>query len=110
MTTPMGEHVLDEKRIGGDTSASVSDVPGTTVVVPAGNKLARWLNWLDEKTGLEQRGIERVPDELRHPKITTGGYVQMFIIWFSINCTVNNMTIGILGPVVYGLGLTDAML
>lgn len=30
--------------------------------------------------------------------------------WFAMNCTANQMTLGVLGPVTYGLGLTDAIL
>ncbi|KAI1080819.1 permease for cytosine/purines, uracil, thiamine, allantoin-domain-containing protein [Whalleya microplaca] len=86
---------------------SVVELPIETS--PTGNKLQQWFNRLDEKTGLEARGIERVPESLRHPRVTSGSYVQMFLIWFSINCTANNMTVGILGPVAYGLGLTDAI-
>lgn len=30
--------------------------------------------------------------------------------WFSMNCTANQLTLGVLGPVSYGLGLTDSIL
>ncbi|KAI1335043.1 permease for cytosine/purines, uracil, thiamine, allantoin-domain-containing protein [Xylariaceae sp. FL0016] len=100
---------LDEKNIGASSSQpSVAEL--ATETLPAQNKLQRWFNLLDEKTGLEARGIERVPESLRHPRVTAGSYVQMFLIWFSINCTANNMTVGILGPVSFALGLTDAIL
>jgi purine-cytosine permease-like protein len=36
-------------------------------------------------------------------------YLQMFTIWFSMNCTANQMTLGVLGPVAYGLGLKDSI-
>ncbi|KAI0002649.1 FAD/NAD(P)-binding domain-containing protein [Xylariaceae sp. FL0662B] len=99
---------LEKKR--NDSSSPIPSVAGlATETLPTQNKLQRWFNRLDEKTGLESRGIERVPESQRHPKVTAGGYVQMFIIWFSINCTANNMTVGILGPVAYGLSLTDAI-
>lgn len=60
--------------------------------------------------GLETRGIERVPEDLRHPKVTAASYVQMFLVWFSIDCTANNLTVGILGPVTFGLGFKDAIM
>ncbi|RDW62428.1 hypothetical protein BP6252_11861 [Coleophoma cylindrospora] len=74
------------------------------------NLLQRYANKLDAIVGLEARGIERVPDELRRRKPAVWDYFQMGIIWFSANCTANNMTVGILGPLAYGLGLKDAML
>ena len=58
---------------------------------------------------LEERGIQRVPeDERYHP--STMGYVQMALLWFSINLTANNIALGLLGPLVYGLGFTDSAL
>ncbi|KAI1105606.1 FAD/NAD(P)-binding domain-containing protein [Jackrogersella minutella] len=97
----------DEKHA--DSSSPRPSVSELTTQLLSQNNLQRWFKRLDEKTGLEARGIERVPESLRHPRVTAGSYVQMFLIWFSINCTANNMTIGILGPATYGLGLTDAM-
>ncbi|KAH8676223.1 permease for cytosine/purines, uracil, thiamine, allantoin-domain-containing protein [Xylariales sp. PMI_506] len=108
----MSDPAAEEKKIGDtpeiSSQASVADSP-VTELSKQQNKLQQWFSKLDDKGGLESRGIERVPEELRHPKVTTGSYVQMFLIWFSINCTANNMTLGILGPVVYGLGFTDAI-
>lgn len=34
----------------------------------------------------------------------------MFVLWFSINLTANNLAIGFLGPVVFGLGFKDSVL
>ena len=39
-----------------------------------------------------------------------GDLFQIGIVWFSANCTANNMTVGVLGPIKFGLGLKDAML
>lgn len=77
---------------------------------PNTTKLQRWANRLDATAGVEARGIERVPEELRDRKVTAGDYVHMFTIWFAMNCTANQMTLGILGPYAYGLGFTDAIL
>lgn len=73
------------------------------------SRFRRWYRRATNIPGFEQRGIERVPDTLRHPKNTVGSYVQMFLVWFAINCSANNMTIGILGPAAFGLGFTDAI-
>ncbi|CAK7238134.1 Vitamin B6 transporter [Sporothrix eucalyptigena] len=82
--------------------ASVEDLPEST--------FAKWCRRLDNIPGLEVRGIERVEEDQRQPLATTAAYFQMFIVWFSINCTANNMTLGILGPVLFGLGFKDAVL
>ena len=71
---------FDEKKAGGSQDgpdSSVAEVP-----ISEQNPLQRWMNKLDRLPGLETRGIERVPEELRHPKVTSGTYVQMFLIWF----------------------------
>lgn len=73
-------------------------------------RLPAWLEVLNKLPGMETRGIERVTEEMRDPKVTARSYVQMFLIWFSINCAANNMTVGILGPVAFGLGFKDAIL
>lgn len=95
---------LPEKNTNLQSVESLQEVP-----IAEYTPLQRWLNRLDVVSGLEARGIERVPEELRHPKVTTGSYVQMFLVWFAINCAANNMTIGILGPIAFGLGFKDAI-
>ncbi|KAF1843782.1 uncharacterized protein K460DRAFT_378857 [Cucurbitaria berberidis CBS 394.84] len=71
--------------------------------------LQRFCNRLDAVCGVEARGIERIPEELRERSMTLKDYIHMFTIWFSMNCTANQLTLGVLGPVSYGLGLTDSM-
>ncbi|CAK7208877.1 Vitamin B6 transporter [Sporothrix curviconia] len=88
---------------------SLSEERAASVDILPESTWARWCRKLGSIPGLEVRGIERVRPEQRHPRVTTGSYVQMFIIWFAINCTANNMTLGILGPVLFGLGFTDAI-
>lgn len=58
---------------------------------------------------LEARGIERVPESERH-KVNMSSYMQMTLLWFSTNITANNIAVGMLGPLDYGLGFTDAAL
>jgi purine-cytosine permease-like protein len=36
--------------------------------------------------------------------------MQMTLLWFSTNITANSMTVGMLGPLGYSLGFTDAAL
>ncbi|EAT87848.2 hypothetical protein SNOG_04088 [Parastagonospora nodorum SN15] len=74
------------------------------------NALQRFCNRLDAVCGVEARGIERIPEEIRERDMSYKDYIHMFTIWFSMNCTANQLTLGVLGPVSYGLGLTDSIL
>lgn len=58
---------------------------------------------------LEERGIQRVPEDARY-KPSAMGYLQMALLWFSINVTANNLAVGLLGPLVYGLSFVDSAL
>ena len=61
------------------------------------------------KYNLEIRGIQRVEE---HEKIQISwlAYLQAFGLWVSINLAPNNITLGMLGPAVYGLSFRDASL
>jgi hypothetical protein len=61
------------------------------------------------KYNLEIRGIQRVEE---HEKIHIGwfAYLQVFVLWVSVNLAANNITLGMLGPAVYGLSFRDASL
>lgn len=59
---------------------------------------------------LEARGIERVQQHERMKKLTWVSYLQAFLLWVSINLAANNITLGMLGPVVYGLSFLDSAL
>lgn len=58
---------------------------------------------------LEARGIQRVLPEHRH---TTDrlGFLQVALLWFSINFCAINITIGMLGPAVFYLSFLDSAL
>ena len=60
-------------------------------------------------SNLEIRGIQRVlPDErYQHGD---RGYMQIAMFWFSINLTSNNLALGLLGPLAYGLSFVDSAL
>lgn len=74
------------------------------------NVLYRWVQRFEKLAGAEARGIERVPESLRSHKVALADYVQMAIIWFSANLTANNVLLGLLGPLVFDLGLNDCLL
>ncbi|KAI7219041.1 purine-cytosine permease FCY21 [Hortaea werneckii] len=58
---------------------------------------------------LEARGIQRVLPDERHD-MRQLGYIQIAILWFSVNLTANNLTLGMLGPAVYYLSFLDSCL
>jgi len=58
---------------------------------------------------LEARGIQRVLPNERHD-MRQLGYIQIAILWFSVNLTANNLTLGMLGPAVYYLPFLDSCL
>ncbi|KAL4925578.1 purine-cytosine permease family protein [Aspergillus undulatus] len=59
---------------------------------------------------LEARGIERVQEHERIPKVSWISYLQVFLLWMSVNLAANNITLGMLGPAVYGLSFLDSAL
>jgi hypothetical protein len=96
-----------------DTIAPTSEVQiGSCLELELENpsKLQVWLTRLEAVAGFEVRGIERVPDEARQGRTSGRMYLRMAQMWFGMNCTGNALSIGILGPVVFELGFTDAML
>jgi hypothetical protein len=58
---------------------------------------------------LEARGIKRVGDDERL-KLGWKAYLQIFVLWFSINLAANNITLGMLGPQVFELSFLDSAL
>ncbi|KAI2641139.1 purine-cytosine permease [Xylaria nigripes] len=64
------------------------------------------LQTLGEKYGVEQRGIERVPD---HEKTDTS-MTQIGTMWLSANMVVSAFAIGALSIPVFGLGYADSAL
>ena len=61
------------------------------------------------KYNIETRGIQRVEDHEKHGT-SIFAYIQVFVLWVSVNLVVNNVTLGMLGPAVYELSFTDAAL
>jgi hypothetical protein len=58
---------------------------------------------------VEARGIQRVEEQERLT-LTWIAYLQVFLLWMSINLAANNITLGMLGPTVYELSFLDASL
>ena len=87
-----------------DTSHAVSGASLAT-----GSSLTARLLRAAGKLGVEQRGIERVPEDER----TETGFMAMLNIstmWFSANMVVAAFALGLLAQSVFNLGVADAML
>ena len=58
---------------------------------------------------LEARGIQRVHPSESQP-LSRLSYIQAFRLWFSINLAANNISLGMLAPVIFALSFRDAAL
>ena len=60
--------------------------------------------WLDAKLGIELQGIDRIPENEKKPP----PIINIFLFWFSLNCHVGVVPLGILGP-TFGLSLKQTV-
>ncbi|KAF4770746.1 hypothetical protein N7455_007185 [Penicillium solitum] len=104
MEQPMGD---EEKN--SQLSTPVKSEPSSTFHPPK-NAFERFNARLGRLNFFEARGIERIPLDERKPKVTSADYMEMALMWFSVNITANNMAVGMLGPSSYGLGFVDSAL
>ncbi len=109
--------VMDEEKLSMQADQRAVDPSfaelGTTEAFGNSGPKTSWqkfANWMETRASVEARGIERVPESSRQRKVSTKHFFQIGIVWFSANCTANNMTVGVLGPIEFDLGLKDAML
>ncbi|KAI1831690.1 hypothetical protein DTO006G1_4373 [Penicillium roqueforti] len=80
---------------------------------PVGSRLGSIIRAFENQLveyNLEARGIERVAVDERMKRNTWMSYLQVFLLWISINLAPNNITLGMLGPAVYGLNFLDSAL
>ena len=109
--SPAGSTTDVEKT--GSITIGAPDAHGTThEEQPPASRIGGKLKSFERtllKYNLEIRGIQRVEE---HEKIRIGwfAYLQAFILWVSVNLAANNITLGMLGPAVYGLSFRDASL
>ncbi len=73
------------------------------------SKLSLLARRLERLTGIEARGIHRVTEQEKTTK-TTLSFMQIVLLWLSINTAAQNITLASIGQGVYGLGFTDAAL
>lgn len=106
-TIDVEKSAVDDSTIPrGSDSTSISS---TTPQVPMPTTLRRWNERIKNLSGLEARGISRVlPDERINGSMWH--ILQIFVLWFSSNITANNLTVGLLGPLLFGLGFTDSVM
>ena len=105
------EKAVNEESIEGVNVLSESSASESNDVLPirVPEKLSRWNRTIESFKGLEARGISRVPpDERVAPSHL--GYVNMALLWYSANITANNLAVGFLGPLLFGLGFVDSSL
>ncbi|KAK7184963.1 Purine-cytosine permease fcyB 3 [Paraphaeosphaeria sporulosa] len=76
---------------------------------PLLSHLRQWNAHIESLSGFEARGITRVlPSERQTP--SRAAYLQMVILWFGVNITINNLVVGLYGPLLFQLGFLDASL
>jgi hypothetical protein len=88
-------------------SEGISPTRSPSISVP--KMFSKWNTRIENLAGLEARGIQRVMPEERH-QASSMGYLQMLLLWFSANISVNNLAVGLLGPLVFQLGFLDCAL
>ena len=54
------------------------------------NALQRFCNRLDAVCGVEARGIERIPEEIRERDMTYRDYIHMFTMCVHQDCAIHN--------------------
>ncbi|KAJ5103298.1 hypothetical protein N7532_003827 [Penicillium argentinense] len=87
--------------------------PEQTRTNPVGRRLGALVRSFEQQLveyNFEARGIERVAADERMERLSWVSYLQAFLLWVSINLAANNVTLGMLGPAIYGLSFRDASL
>jgi len=95
------------------SGSSAEHVPRTIALEneesPQPNKFLKWTNKVEHMFGMEARGIHRVEESEQTAK-TTLSFIQIAILWFSINTASQNIMIATVGREIYGLGFLDSVL
>ena len=107
---------FDEKGIPQlSATSSQNDHPvsaaerGVASTLPVPFKLRQINSRIENLAGFEARGISRVlPQERQAPSAASD--VQLAIMWYSANISLNNLAIAMLGPLAYQLGFLDSIM
>lgn len=100
-----GTGVLEISSRSTSSAENISSEPLAPIPIPP--NLSRWNQRIENLSGLEARGITRVLPHERHGA-SVMGYIQMSLLWFSANISANNLAVGLLGPLLFGLGFLDS--
>jgi len=95
---------VDEKHRSSIVPDESGAVHGESFV--AGNTLYHKLQRFVGRYGVEQRGIERVPEDERTDRNT----YKLGTMWCAANMVVSSFAIGALAGPVFGLGFVDSLL
>jgi len=99
---------IDADEKGTTEEHAVTSAPSSTDI----SKLPwfkRWNARIESLAGFEARGLARVHESERHPP-SNMGLLQMLLLWFSANLTINNLAVTLTGPLLFGLGFVDCAL
>jgi hypothetical protein len=104
---------VEKSRLESSTGKEQTDQHDAAINIneplPSGNIVIQWTKRIEQFLGLEARGIHRVNPNEQSPK-TTLSFLQIVVLWFSINTASQNITLASIGQSVYGLGFADATL
>lgn len=92
--------------VSGSSSSSSASLPPSNVNGLLAT-LGRWNVAIESLSGFEARGIVRVPPDERQPP-SLWDDISVALLWFSANISVNNLTVGLFGPLLFGLGFVDS--
>ena len=102
----------DENKFPGTTNTASSFASSTQHDIPPApalkGRFAKWNAKVEGLAGLEARGITCVLPEEKYGG-GRRGYLQMFVLWFSMCLEVLNIITGLLGPLVFQLGWVDSV-
>lgn len=73
------------------------------------SRLRKWNTRIESFSGFEQGDLTRITSDQRHAPSFVG-YVQMLLLWLSANVSINNLAVGLLGPLLFELGFLDSSL
>jgi hypothetical protein len=104
---------VDNSRLDSSTEKEQREVHDPAIdideLIPSENIVIQWTKRVEHFLALEARGIHRVKSNEQSPK-TTLSFLQIVVLWFSINTASQNITLASIGQGVYGLGFVDATL
>jgi len=105
----MAAPAQDVEKSAGATNIVRSSSESTTAEpnLHAPSKLRRLNARIEGLSGFEARGITRVPPDERQPP-SLWDDVAVALLWFSANISVNNLAVGLFGPLLFSLGFLDS--